>query len=188
MTSINKSKIITKFLVFLVIFIISNILGVIGIISFPIMSYMTYFWPLGTLQAIAGLYFGIEGIVATWLAAMTSYLLIGGSFIYCLALSPGNLLESLIPYIILKMFKFSPYKIDKKSILYYIFGCVIIGEVVGAILSSSILFLTNLTTRGGALQVFKLWIIGDMPYAVIFGILILKFLGPALQDSGLDKK
>jgi len=169
-----------------VVFTIGTILGTIGTVSFPIGSNMSYFWPAAVIQSTGGLFFGIWGVLAGALFPSLSNLLTDGTSSHVFGLIPANFIQSFIPLLIKNAVGFKPFEFNKKTVLWFIFGCAVIPHIIGGFLGCSTLYLFGDIPNQTIFWVtFRVWIIGNIPCSILFGLLLLKVIAPILKDCNL---
>ena len=178
----NDSNLRKEITIFVLVVIIGVILGLLGDIDFKATK-PNYFWPGGVVQSVAGIFFGFTGVIAGTVFPIISSALRGVAPIKILLWTTANFIQSLIPYLMIKIFDFKPYEFNKKTILCFIIGCVFFSNIVGAQFASCALIYTGEVTNGTEyLQVVIRWAIANIPSAIIFGLLLLKFFAPALRE------
>lgn len=175
-----------KFLIFVIVLIVGSVLGVIGTISFPIGSNMSYFWPAATIQSVAGLFFGFWGALAGTLFPSVSNALTDGSLSHIFGLIPANFVQSFCPLLVKRIFKLSPLEFNVRTVVIFVLGCAIIPHLIGGVVGCGILYWQgNIPDLQTFWQTFRVWIFGNIPCAVIFGLLLIKTVLPVINDCNL---
>ncbi|MFH0800370.1 MAG: hypothetical protein V2A66_09365 [Pseudomonadota bacterium] len=173
-------------IIFLIIFSIGTILGTIGTVSFPIGTNMSYFWPAAVVQTVGGLFFGIWGVLAGTLFPSLSNALTDGSKSHVIWLIPANFIQSFIPLCVKKVIGFSPRSLDMKSIFGFIVGCAILPHVFGGFVGCGALFLLgDIPNQAEFWRTLRVWLIGNIPCSIVFGLLLVKTVAPILEDCNL---
>jgi len=182
MSFFNKKDIF----VFITIFSVGTILGIIGTVSFPIGTNMSYFWPAATVQSVCGVFFGMWGVMAGALFPSFSNAMTDGTTSHIVWLIPANFIQSFIPLYIKQIFKFLPYELNRKTVYSFIFGCAILSHVLGGMLGCvSLYIMGDVHNQAEFMTTLKTWLIGNIPCSIVFGILLLKTVGPILKDCNL---
>lgn len=172
--------------IFVVVFILGTILGIIGTVSFPIESDMSVFWPAATIQAVGGILFGMWGVLAGTLFPSLSNFLTAGAPVHVIGLVPINFLQSYLPLLVKQTTNLKPYQFNRKTIILYIVGCVLLPNIISGILGCGVLYLFgNIATMTNYFETLAVWVIGNVPCAIVFGLLILKILVPVLKSCNL---
>jgi signal transduction histidine kinase/CheY-like chemotaxis protein len=173
-------------MIFLVILFIGTLLGVVGTVSYPIQSNLSCLWPAAVVQALGGVFFGIWGVVAGIVFPIFSNMLTDGHQTQIIGWIPANFVQSFLPYLVKKLFHFSSYKFNKKTVLCFVIGCVLISGILGGAIGCSALYFADVAITGKEIfNSFITWITGYIPIALFFGLIFLKTLGPALKDCNL---
>lgn len=172
-----------KIAVFLFIFVIGTILGLLGLVDFNSTNKIDYLWPGAVIQSLAGVLFGMTGVIAGTAFPLFSDAISGLALTKVLIWIPANFIQSFIPFLTKKIFKFDPYTLNKKTFLCFFIGCVIISQLLGILVSAFGYYAFNeITTAKEYINVILNWLKSNIFVAIIFGPLLLKFFAPALKE------
>ncbi|MFH1729551.1 MAG: hypothetical protein ABIA04_14170 [Pseudomonadota bacterium] len=175
-----------NFFIFCTIFVLGTILGSMGTISFPIYSNISYFWPASVIQTISGIFFGWPGILAGTMFPCITNGVTDGSIHHICGFIPANFIQCALPFYFARKLKISIYNIKLKDYAMFTVFCAIIPHAIGAVVGCTYLYfigeITNMFAYGNNI---KVWLIGNIPCSIIFGILFIKFLTPVLKDSNI---
>ena len=172
-----------QFIIFVFIFIIGAILGLLGIVDFNSTDKVTYFWPGAVIQSVASIFFGITGVIAGTTFPIFSDAISGVALTKIIIWTPANFIQSFIPFLTKKIFKFDPFEFNKKTILYFIIGCAIIPHLLGALIASCGYYISHEVTHSQQYIGITLnWFKSNIPVSIIFGLLLFKFFAPALKE------
>ena len=175
-----------KIAIFITIVIIGSVIGALGSATFPILKGVVPFWPAAAIQALSGVLFGIIGSLAATVFPIISNSMSGNSFELVLLLIPPNLIQSFLPFFVKKIIKISPYELNKKNIIFFVVFCVLIPNILGALWVCNMrFFLENGPLGITKSAVFFSWLKSNVIGGIIFGLLLLKTLVPALKNCGL---
>ena len=172
-----------KIVVFFIIVILGSVIGVLGSSTFLNLRAIAPFWPASAIQALSGLLFGFTGAFAGAFFPIISNIASGIPTNLVVLLVLPNLIQSFLPLIVMHVIKFTPYKFNYKTIVSFIFLCVVLPNVLSAWWVSNINFFTVTNpVANPRLMVFLLWLKSNIPSGIIFGLLLLKTLAPALKN------
>jgi len=174
-----------QLIIFTFIFILGSILGLLGIVDFNATNKMAFFWPGTVIQSIAGIFFGMTGVLAGVAFPIFSDGISGLTFVKILIWTPANFIQSFIPFLTKKLFKFDPYTFNKKTIWCFIIGCAIVPHLLGALLASFGYYFFHEITGKEYLSILLNWLKSNVPASIIFGLLLLKFFAPALKECSI---
>ncbi|MFA6409385.1 MAG: hypothetical protein WCW01_04340 [Gammaproteobacteria bacterium] len=171
-----------QLVIFISVVIIGTILGLLGMGDFSSTNRIAYFWPGAVVQSVAGVFFGMIGVMAGTTFPIFSDAMSGITLIKVLVWIPANFVQSFIPYLVKKIFKFEPCEFNKKTVICFIVGCSVIPHLVGSIVASLGYYsLHEMATLKEQIGVFLNWITSNISISIIFGLLLLKFFAPALR-------
>jgi hypothetical protein len=172
--------------IFIAVVLLGATLGTIGVFADPISNNLTYFWPAAALQAVSGLFFGWIGAIAALFFPTISNIMTDGGVAHVIGFIPSNFVQCFLPLAVWRFFKFSRTKLEKRTLIIFSIGCVFIPVFLGSILGCGALCVFyKMANMNDFLRLVKIWLIGNVPYALIFGLVLIKFLGPALKDCNL---
>lgn len=172
-----------KIVIFILLIITGTVLGILGPSNYHRShGAEIYFWPGAIIQALAGILFGKLGAVAAVIFPIFSNTVNNVGLTKVLVWSVANIPHSFIPLLTKKIFNFNPCEFNKKTILCFTIGCVIIPSVIGAMIGGSALFFSHeIDNARDYLEVSLQWFSGNVSVALIFGVVLLKFFAPALE-------
>src|SRR3989339_1819210 len=174
-----------KIVAFILLLIIGTVLGILGDVDFTV-ARPDYFWPGEVIQSVSGIFFGWTGVIASTLFPVISSTLRGVAPIKIFLWTFANFMQAFIPYLTKRIFKFDPYTFNKKTILCFIFGCVLAADILGAQVAVLSFFYTGeITSKAMYWVIFIRWAMANIPSATVFGLLLLKFFAPALKECRL---
>lgn len=172
-----------QIIIFIVIIIIGSTLGLLGIIDFNSTGKVMYFWPGTVIQSLSGILFGMIGVVAATFFPVFSSAIRGVPVIKLIIWTVANFIQSFLPFLTKKYFKFDPYKFNKKSILCFIIGCALIPNLLGALIASCGYYFSHEIIDLKQYMLIALnWFKANIFVSIIFGLLLLKFFAPALKE------
>jgi len=175
-----------KISIFITIVIIGSVIGALGSATFPILKGIVPFWPAAAIQALSGILFGMTGVLAATIFPIISNSMSSNPPELVILLIPPNLIQAFFPFLVKKITKFLPYKLNKKTVILFVVFCVIVPNVLGALWVCNIkFFLVNGSPGITKLTIFFSWLKSNAIGGIIFGLLLLKTLAPALKNCGL---
>ncbi|MBU0505668.1 MAG: hypothetical protein ABII18_09575 [bacterium] len=172
--------------IFVLIVVLGTILGTMGTISFPIGTNMSYFWPGAVIQTVSGILFGWWGVVAATLFPVFSNALTDGNFVHVFGLIPTNFVQSALPYLIFQRMNFTTSLKTTKEVTLFCFFCAGFPHFLGGILGCVTLFVFGVIANySDFYTTLQTWWIGNIPCSIVFSLLIIKYVTPALRLSKL---
>jgi hypothetical protein len=176
-----------KIAVFLIINAIGIVIGILGSSTFSYIKSISPFYPAAAIQSVAGLFFGMTGVIAGVTFSFFSNFISGIPTGLLFLLVVPNFIQSYLPFLVKKKLMLIPYNFDKRTVLYFIVFCVILPNILSAIWVANIDFFVTKTQNDlmDRIMVALLWLKANVPSGILFGLLLLKTLAPSLRNSGL---
>jgi len=190
MRSDKKQKSLYTYLIILVIVItINSLLARFGVIARPIgLGSSGSYFSVAFMIAFV-LWFGAWGVIAAYVGCfMGAGMLSGMPLDVNLYWSLADVWQVLIPLVVFKMFDVDVGLRTKRGFLIFLVFGWMLNNLVSAIWGASMLAIGGLTSWIDVPNIFTGWFIGNLIVTIVITPLLLRYITPYIQKSGLYVK
>ena len=176
----------TKIIIFIILNVFGFLLTTLGNVSYLLSYNVNYFWVTAVIQTVGSIFFGWTGVLAGVTYPIFANAITDPTYISILYFIPANFVQSFLPFYLFRKFNCDIRLRGYKSIFCFSLTGAIIPQFCGGMVALTILIgLGEITSVGRFLWLIFLWVIGAVPWIIIFGIPIIKILTPILREYGL---
>jgi hypothetical protein len=153
--------------------------GFTGYSILPIGGFLSAFWPGMAIQAVGGIWFGMWGAIAGTIFPFIANTMSGvAPIVVTIAYLPANFIQSIGGGWAFRFLKADPCLQDKRSMLVFTFGAILIPNLLGAAWGSTMMRLFGLVTPASQILFFFVWWLGNSIPAWLLGVYILRSVSP----------
>ncbi|MCP8317490.1 MAG: hypothetical protein H3Z51_11640 [archaeon] len=190
MGSDKKQKSLYTYLIILVIVtIINSLLARFGVIARPIgLGSSGLYFSVAFMIAFA-LWFGAWGVIAAYIGCFIGAGMLSGMPLDVnLYWSLADVWQVLIPLVAFKIFDADVGLRTKRGFLIFLVFGWMLNNLVGAIWGASMLAIGGLASWIDVPNIFTGWFIGNLIVTIVITPLLLRYITPYIQKSGLCVK
>ena len=183
----NIYRMKTKLVIFAFLTVFGFIIATLGIIALPLFYNIYWFWPAAVVAIVGAIFFGWTGIWAAVFFHLLSYFAKSPeayTFMLCYIIPP--FINAYMALFLYKKFGCSLSLKGFKEILKFSLAAAVIPPILSGLAASLILFsFGEVATIQEFFKMWILWFMADALLIILFGIPVVKAIGPILRDSGL---
>jgi len=153
--------------------------GFFGYRILPIGGFLSAFWPGMAIQVVGGIWYGMWGGIAGAIFPLIANTMSGvAPIVVSLTYLPSNFIQSIGGGWAFRSFKVDPCLKDKRSMLVFTLGAILLPNMIGAAWGSTMMRLFGLITPASHLLFFFVWWMGNSIPAWLLGIYMLRTISP----------
>jgi len=182
-----KNSFLKFALIFIALVVMNTLLSRYASIDTPFVTGITEIYFAVAFMIVFALWFGMWGVIAAYLGCFIgSGVMMGLSPGFNLYWSLADAWQVLIPLIAFKTFVKADIGLKKGMdfAVYIVFG-ILLNNVVGAAWGTTAYLIEGTITRAQQPEMFLVWATGNIIVTLVITTLLLRFVTPYLEKSGL---